>query len=51
MPSPLRFLTVLAVAGVGGDTLRPGRYRLTITARAMAGGAGAKATTAFRIVR
>lgn len=36
---------------IGGHTLRPGRYRLTITARAMAGGAGAKATTAFRIVR
>ena len=36
---------------IGGHTLRPGRYRLTITARAMAGGASAKATTAFRIVR
>ena len=36
---------------IGGRTLRPGRYRLTITARAMAGGASAKATTAFRIVR
>jgi hypothetical protein len=36
---------------IGGHTLRPGRYRLTITARAMAGGASAKATMAFRIVR
>ena len=36
---------------IRGHTLRPGRYRLTITARAMAGGASAKATTAFRIVR
>jgi hypothetical protein len=36
---------------VGGKTLRPGRYRLTITARAMVGGATAKATMAFRIVR
>ena len=36
---------------IGGHALRPGRYRLTITARAMAGGARAKATTAFRIVR
>jgi WD40-like Beta Propeller Repeat len=36
---------------IGGRTLRPGRYRLTITARAMAGGASAKATMAFRIVR
>jgi hypothetical protein len=35
---------------IGGHTLRPGRYRLTITARAMAGGGTAKATTAFRIV-
>jgi hypothetical protein len=74
MPSPLRFLTALAVSAVaafalaatagkpgantlrfkgriGGHTLRPGRYRLTITARAMAGGASAKATMAFRIVR
>jgi hypothetical protein len=75
MPSPLRFLTALAVfvvlpsrdgassAGrpganilrfkerIGGRTLRPGRYHLTITARAMAGGASGRATTAFRIVR
>jgi len=36
---------------IGGHTLRPGRYRLTITARAMVGGGTAKATTAFRIVR
>jgi hypothetical protein len=36
---------------IGGKTLRPGRYRLTITARAMVGGATAKATMAFRIVR
>jgi hypothetical protein len=36
---------------IGGHTLRPGRYRLTITARAMAGAGTAKATTAFRIVR
>ncbi|HEX6618873.1 MAG TPA: hypothetical protein VF024_04405, partial [Solirubrobacteraceae bacterium] len=36
---------------IGGHTLRPGRYRLTMTARAMAGGASAKATTAFRVVR
>jgi hypothetical protein len=36
---------------VGGKTLRPGRYRLTITARAMVGAATAKATMAFRIVR
>jgi hypothetical protein len=36
---------------VGGKTLRPGRYRLTITARAMVGGATGKATMAFRIVR
>jgi hypothetical protein len=36
---------------IGGHTLRPGRYRLTITARAMAGGASAKATMAFRVVR
>jgi hypothetical protein len=36
---------------IAGKTLRPGRYRLTITARAMVGGATAKATMAFRIVR
>jgi hypothetical protein len=36
---------------IGGHTLRPGRYRLTISARAMVGGGTAKATTAFRIVR
>ena len=36
---------------IGGHTRRPGRYCLTITARAMAGGASAKATMAFRIVR
>jgi hypothetical protein len=36
---------------IAGHTLRPGRYRLTITARAMVGGGTAKATTAFRIVR
>jgi hypothetical protein len=36
---------------IGGHTLRPGRYRLTITARAMAGTGTAKATTTFRIVR
>ena len=94
MPSPLRFLTVLAVSAaavvalaatasadsiarasgkavkgsirsagkpgantlrfkgrIGGHTLRPGRYRLTISARAMVGGASARATMAFRIVR
>ena len=36
---------------IGGKTLRPGRYRLTISARAMVGGATVKATMAFRIVR
>jgi hypothetical protein len=36
---------------IGGKTLRPGRYRLTITARAMVGGGTAQATMAFRIVR
>ena len=36
---------------IRGKTLRPGRYRLTISARAMVGGATVKATMAFRIVR
>ena len=36
---------------IRGKTLRPGRYRLTITARAMVGGGTAQATMAFRIVR
>jgi hypothetical protein len=36
---------------IAGHTLRPGRYRLTITARATVGAGTAKATTAFRIVR
>jgi hypothetical protein len=36
---------------IGGKTVRPGRYRLTITARATVGGGTAQATMAFRIVR
>jgi hypothetical protein len=43
--------TLRVKSRIGGHTLRPGRYRLTITARAMVGGGSAKATMAFRIVR
>jgi hypothetical protein len=45
-------VNILRLKGrIGGHTLRPGRYRLTITARAIAGAGSAKATRVLRIVR